>query len=109
MKRTKPPKDITRTLAIATPSDSYRWYRSLKTLILEARLHDGKIYYYEKFNGTERRISEPLVREMFPTTGMVRERPFLVKENTDFYAVLNRHKNRYKDQYKKLKNKWKRL
>ncbi|GAF75985.1 unnamed protein product [marine sediment metagenome] len=105
MKRTKPPKEVTRTLAIATPSDVYRWYRSLRRVTVEARLREGKIYYYEKFNGSERRISEQLVIEMFPTTGMVRERPFLVKENQDFYAVLNRHKNRYKDQYKKLKNK----
>ncbi len=105
MKRTKFPKDVTRTLAIATPSDVYRWYCSFKKVILEARLRDGKIYYYEKFNGSECRISEQLVRELFPTTGMVRDRPFLVKENQDFYAVLNRHKKMYKDQYKKLKNK----
>jgi hypothetical protein len=93
-----------KTLAIAKPNKRYRWYSSLRQVTLEARLCNNKVHYYELCNGTVNRISEELVRSMFPTGCLIKERPFLVRENHDFYVVLNRHRVNYKPLYKQLKH-----
>jgi len=94
-------------LAIARPNIKYRWYNCISMIILQAHLNDKRIAYYEIYQGRlPRRVPEQLVEELFPANIRLKDRPFLAKENPDFYAVLNRHKKRYKVAYQKLlKNK----
>lgn len=94
-----------RLLAKAKPNTRYVWYRNFVTVHLEARLMNNKIFYYEIWDGKERRISEESVRNMFRTGSSIKDQPFLVRENRDFYAVLNRNLKDYFPHYKELKNK----
>lgn len=92
-----------RVLATARPNMRYRWHSSIRKVRLEARLKNNKVRYYEVFNGDVHCISESLTLSLFPTDCVIRDRPFLVRENQDFYTVLRRHTLKYKEQYKQLK------
>ncbi len=92
-----------RTLATALPSTRYIWYKSLEQCKLEARLINNQIRFYEIYYDQEKCISEALVKSLFPIGCMLKDRPFLAKENNEFYAVLYRHTVQYKDQYAALK------
>jgi len=87
-------------LATAKPNQKYRWHKNID-FVIQARINN-KIRYYEVADGRENCISEELVKLLFPN-GMIKDRPFLAKENPDFYVVLNRNKKRYKDNFNKLK------
>jgi len=87
-------------LATARPNKKYRWHNNIN-FVIQARINN-KIRYYEVGDGYEHCLSEELVKLLFPN-GMIKDRPFLAKENKEFYAVLNRRKNRYKETYEKLK------
>ena len=100
-----------RTLAKAHPSKHYRWYKSIASIVLEARLSNNNIYYYEidtnPGNGLvfkERRISEQDVRNMFRTDKVIKKQPFLVNENKDFYSILNQHRIRYQERFRQIKS-----
>jgi len=93
-----------RLLAVAKPNTRYVWYRNFMSVTLEARLFNNKIVYYEIWDGKERRISEKAVKNMFRVGYSVNDQPFLVKENRDFYVVLNRRLADYFPKYKELKN-----
>lgn len=88
-------------LATAIGNKKYRWHRNINFTI-QARLVNNQVRYYEITDNYESCLSEQLVKSLFPN-GMIKDRPFLVKENQDFYAVLNRHKNHYKAIYEELK------
>lgn len=91
-----------RTLAVATPSLRYRWYTSLRQTSLEARLVNGRVIYYENHKGRARAVAETTVRALFPTDCVIRDRPFLARDNKEFWVVLNRGRHTFKDEYKKL-------
>lgn len=93
-----------RLLTKAKPNLRYRWYQSVKDVILEARLCNNKILYYEIWTKKERRISEENVNNMFKTGCSIRDQPFLIRENREFYAVLKRKHQEYFPLYKQIKN-----
>jgi len=105
-----------RTLARARPNKRYKWYLSIASIYLEARLTNNTVVFYEidtkPANGTlpkEKRISEENVRNMFRTDKPLKKQPFLVRENRDCYAVLNRHLVRYKERYKQIRTSYRQI
>lgn len=94
-----------RLLATAKPNKRYVWYRNLISVKLEAYLCNNKVIYYEIWNSKERRISEAAVKNMFRPGYSIKDRPFLIRKNQDFYAILNRQLINYFPKYKELKNK----
>jgi len=96
-----------RILATAHPSETYRWYQSIRDFVIQARLTNNRLYYYEVSldgNRPEKCLPEATVKALFPTGIPLRDRPFSIKENRDFYTVLNRNRNRFRADYQKLKN-----
>lgn len=96
-----------RILAKARPNQTYENIMSISDLVLEARLMNNKITYWETHSSKPDwvvRLKESTVHALFPVDKIRRERPFLVKENRDFYAVLNRHKVLYHERFIKIKN-----
>lgn len=90
-------------LATAKPSRQYRWYKSISDFVIQARLTNSQVRYYEVSDWrNEKCLQEELVKALFPL-GLIKDRPFLVKENQNFYAVLHRRKKQYKEIYNKLK------
>ncbi len=89
-------------LATAKPSMRYRWYASLSAIKLEARLRNNKVKYYEVSDKKEIRLSKESAKQCFPK-GSIIDRPFLKKENEDFYAVLYRGKKKFREQFKALR------
>lgn len=94
-----------KVLATAHPNEGYRWYSSISSIRLEARIsRKGKILFFSvdsKLN-TENRHRQEIIESMFPTDVIRRKRPFLIKGNEDFYAILMRHRKKYENIANKL-------
>lgn len=89
-------------LATAQPNKLYVHYQNFREIILQAGTNNGRIHYYEIQPGRMFSLSEETVKALFPTTIPIKERPFLVKGNEKFYAVLYRNRTKYKEQFTKL-------
>ena len=90
-------------LATAHPNKRYRWYHSISDFVIHARTNNSHVRYYEVANDRgEKCLSEELVKAMFPNEILIKERPFLMKENQTFYAVLHRHKKEYQNVFAQL-------
>lgn len=89
-------------LATATPNKRYRWYGSLADVHLEARLVNTRLHFYEVSPYRQRQIGESLVKALFPEQIRIRERPFLKDNNPEFFAILHRHRKKYRPTYLKL-------
>jgi len=91
-------------LAAAKPNLMYENINSIKDLVLEARLINGRVFFYETHSNHKNWkvcISEKTVKLLFKN-GQIKKRPFLTKENKNFTIVLYRHKKRYYKLYKQL-------
>ena len=94
-----------RILAKAHSNKLYVHHSNLDNLYLEARLVNDQVHYYEVQTAPvikEFRLKEETIHELFPVDCMIHDRPFLVSENHDFYAVLNRYKVRYSSRFQEL-------
>jgi hypothetical protein len=93
-------------LAIAKPNKVYLWHRNYINIVIEARLIKNQVQYYEKNIHTckEIKLSEELVKELFLPGTAIKDQPFLIKENLDFYIVLHRTKKRFIERYYQIKN-----
>ena len=95
-------------LASASPSSLYEHYNCLNDIIIEAMLiDDNKVIFIETHKNNPSWIVEiktETVHALFANDKPKKERPFLIKENFNFYAVLNRDKERYQEIFKKLKH-----
>jgi hypothetical protein len=92
-------------LAKAKPNMRYENYLSISDLILEARLMEKKIIFYETHTKDKDwvvPVKEETVKDLFLRTNNIKGRPFLKSENKEFFSVLFRKKARYKDQFSKL-------
>jgi len=97
-------------LAVAKPNFSYQYVNNFKNIILEARLIGHKVMYYEVHvdgikKGKEICLRQEIVHELFHCSRLIHERPFVMKPNRDFYAVLERHRSKYHDRFILLKEK----
>lgn len=96
-------------LAKAHPNQTYENIQSISDIILEARLTDNnQVYFYETHIKRPEwivKISEETVLDLFVSSVLIKERPFLLKENKDFDIILNRNKKHYIEAFEILKNK----
>jgi hypothetical protein len=95
-------------LATAKPNATYENIRCIEDLILEARLINNEIHYFETHIKDKTWVVEiPLktINSLFSEEVQKKERPFLIWNNKVFWAVINRHEEKYKEIYKKLKHK----
>jgi hypothetical protein len=79
-------------IAKANPSRKYKWFSCFENVRLEARLTDtGRHSFYEINLGlkAEKRISADTVKTLFRSDCRVCDRPFLIKENQQFYSILS--------------------
>lgn len=106
MKRTKfpnrkPPNII---LATAKPNKIYRWHNSIKDIILQAKLINNRVMFYELWNGSIKCLPENFIKSLFPKNTLIKDRPFTEKGNKDFYAVLHRNQIKYRQKFNEIKN-----
>lgn len=89
-------------IATAHPNKRYRWYHSISDFIIHAQLQNSQVRYYEIADDRNKCLSEKLVRDLFPDGILIKDRPFLVKENREFYAILHRHRKEYQNTFTQL-------
>ena len=97
-----------RILATASPNKSYENIQCISDLILEARLENNKIKYFETHTKDKTwviELKENRVFSLFSDEVPVYERPFLFKENRNFYFILHRERPRFHQFYLNIKNK----
>lgn len=99
-----------KTLATAFPNHRYLYFHSIAHIILEARLTNNKVYFYEvwldKEGSKEKEVKhgEKTIKKFFKE-GQVKHKPWLkTGKNKDFYAILYRSKKHYFEHYKIIKN-----
>jgi hypothetical protein len=95
-----------KVLAIAKKNEGYVWKKTFEKCIIEVVLENEHITFLEYYNNKVNTLSEELVQSLFPkeenSETPIRECPFLIKDNVDFYTILNRKKEVYKKAYQKI-------
>lgn len=94
-----------KVIATAKPNPLYRHFNNLRNVTIEAVRINNQIRYYsiEKIkNGKRIRIRTKClqlstVKSFFADKRFLKDRPFQEAGNEDFYAVLYRHRKKYKD------------
>jgi hypothetical protein len=93
-------------LATAKPNVEYRWFRNFSKVSIEARLESNGVYFYEIYNDGEhcydREISQDLVKSLFPIGCRKKDQPYTIHSNVDFYAILNRHRVKFRSRFKEI-------
>jgi hypothetical protein len=94
-----------RTLAQAYPNPLYFGIYSINDLVMEARIENNKIVFFETHTKNPDwvvQLKEETVRAMFPKDVSIHDTPFIRKDNRRFWVVLNKHK--FPNSYKKIKH-----
>jgi hypothetical protein len=90
-------------LATLAHNKKYIWVHTFDKVKIEAILENDHVSYIEHYNGNVNTLPEELIRQLLcGVNSPVHDRPFLVKENIDFYIVLNRKREKYKNQYNQI-------
>jgi len=89
-------------LAVAKRNEFYVWKNTFAKCTIEAVLENDHVSFIEHYNGHVTILREELVRSLFPKDTPIRDRPFLIKDNKEFYAILNRKKEKYKHIFEKI-------
>lgn len=95
-----------RVLAEAKPNPLYVNYRCLADLTIQAQFMNNQILYVETHSKNpdwRAKVKESTLKDMFSVSRQIKDRPFLIKENREFFIVLNRRKKRYHDSFLKIK------
>lgn len=96
-----------RVLATARPNEKYENIKSIQDMILETRLINNEIHYFETHTKKPDWIVEIKESTVFALFGSpdipIHDRPFLIHENREFYIVLKR--KFHPEAYQKLKRK----
>jgi len=94
-----------KTIATARPNKNYINYRNLRDTIIEARIIGGQVRFYELRSGTEIKcLTQDLVKSLFSQNKLISDRPFLEKENPQFYAILYRNRKSNQETFTRLIN-----
>ena len=90
MKRTKPPlQKQSGTLAIAKPNKKYLYFGCFVNTVIEARKSGTQIRFYEITDGKQIKcLSRKVVKELFNASSLIKQQPFLKKENREFYKLF---------------------
>lgn len=89
-------------LAIAKRNEGYRWKDTFKKCIIEAVLENGSVSFLEYYNSNVNTLPEETIRSLFHREGETitkKDLPFLIDDNVDFYTILNRKQEEYKEKY----------
>lgn len=90
-----------KVIAIAKPNPLYRHFNNLKNVTIEAVRINNQVRYYaiEKIKKRTRTkcLQLKAVKEFFADRRLLKDRPFQEAGNEDFYAVLFRHRKKYKN------------
>jgi hypothetical protein len=89
-------------LATAKVNELYRWKTTFSKCKIDATVEDGNVLFLEYFNGNVNVLNENLVASLFPLGISVPDRPFLIRDNQDFYTVLYRNKKRFHEKYEEI-------
>jgi hypothetical protein len=95
-------------LAKARPNQLYMYINNLADLVLEAHLVGNQIHYFETHKNNPNwvvRLKEDTVKALFVDDINIKQRPFLAKENINFFTILYREKAKYRHQFQILKQK----
>jgi hypothetical protein len=95
---------MSKTIAQAFPNRRYQFFSSIASVRLEARVSNGRVYFYSIENDTEVRLKEQTIRDLFPVDASIKRRPFNYKDNHKFWVVINRKKKKYQSEYEELVN-----
>lgn len=95
-------------LAKAYPNKGYVNIKCIEDVVLEARLVNNHVVFVET-HATDPEwvptLREDRVQSLFDATQPEKERPFLIKENSEFYTVLYREQKRFHTHWKHIRNK----
>jgi len=95
-----------KVLATAKRNELYVWNQTFKKVVIIAALENDHIVFLEYFNNNVNTLSEDLVQSLFPRENIpetpIRDCPFLVKDNENFYAVLHRKNVLYKEKFEEI-------
>jgi hypothetical protein len=90
-------------LAVAKVNEHYLWKSTYAKCIIEAVINDDKeIQFLEHFNGHTNVLTEAFVQTLFPMECVLRDRPFLIRDNVVFYTILHRDKKRNTEKFKEI-------
>lgn len=93
-----------KTIAKAKPNKKYRWYQNICDIILEARSNGAKTFFYSIEQEKEVRISEDVIKDFFREDRLIKDRPFLRKENSVFYGILFRKRNGFRESFQEIQS-----
>lgn len=96
-----------RVLATAHPNKNYTGIYSIRDMVLEARLINNKVHYFETHTNNPNwvvELKESLVFSLFPLECGKYDAPFQVNSNKKFWTVMNRENWNFKPLYLKLKH-----
>lgn len=95
-------------LASAHPNKQYEHYANLRNTVIQAKLINNKIIFYEldrQRPNWKKRQPEQFVKSLFLNGIAIKSQPFTKQGNRDFYVILYRDKIRYRECFKQLLNK----
>ena len=96
-----------RVLATAKPNEAYENIKCISDVILEARLINNKVEFYETHVNDKKwvvKLKNEWVISLFDQNYPIQERAFLFKENRKFFFILHRDKKRFHQFYLNIKN-----
>lgn len=111
MKRTKfsnSRKPQIKIIAKAVPNPDYIYLTNIKDVSLIAIQNNKKISFAQIDNTGQRTVSEDYIKWLFENDfaqKRIKDRPWMRKNNPEFYVVLQRHRKKYNPIFKKLCNK----
>lgn len=95
-----------KVLSIAKNNVDYLWATTFKNVVIEAVLENEHISFLEYFNNHVNTLSEELVQSLFPKELNpeipMRDCPFLIQQNSSFYAILHRKEPLYKERFAEI-------
>jgi hypothetical protein len=100
-----------KVLAVAKRNKNYRWSYTFEKCKIEAVFENDHITFLEYYNNHVNTLTEETVKALFHREGEIitkKDLPFMIEENIDFYTILNRKQEQYKEKFRKIINSSKR-
>jgi hypothetical protein len=92
-----------KVLSTLKVNKQYMWYHTFDHVIIQAIIEIDHVSFVEYYNEHVNELTEERVQSLFaPEYESIHDKPFLIEENKEFYIILNRRKEEYHEQYKKL-------
>ncbi len=89
-------------ICTAIPNKNYTWSNNIRSFKLHACIENKHIVFYEEYANNLNLLSEEFIHNLFPIGVPIRDKPFLIIENKEFYTILNRKKKKYNAEFIKI-------